>query len=40
MSHDLTEFIVFFAIKLFIVVIGVWLVGTSLRRWKTVRAAR
>src|SRR5262249_34124672 len=32
MSHDLTEFIVFFAIKLFLGAIGVWLVGTSLRR--------
>ena len=39
MSHDLTEFIVFFAIKLFLGAIGVWLVGTSLRRWETVRVA-
>jgi hypothetical protein len=39
MSHDLTEFIGFFAIKLFLVAIGVWLVGTSLRRGKTVRVA-
>ena len=40
MSHDLTEFIVFFAIKLFLVAIGVWLVGTSFRTGKTVRVAR
>ena len=39
MSHDLTEFIVFFAIKLFLVAIGVWLVATSLRRGKTIRVA-
>src|SRR5262249_16824301 len=39
MSHDLTEFIVFFAIKLFLVAIGVWLVATSLRRGKTIRGA-
>ena len=38
MSHDLTEFIVFFAIKLSLLAIGVWLVGTFLRG-KTVRVA-
>ena len=39
MSQDLTEFIVFFAIKLFLGAIGVWLVVSSLRRGKTVRVA-
>jgi hypothetical protein len=39
MSHDLTEFIMFFAIKLFLGAIGVWLVVSSLRRGKTVRVA-
>jgi hypothetical protein len=39
MSRDLTEFIVFFAIKLFLVAIGWWLVVSSLRRRKTVGAA-
>ena len=38
MSHDLTEFIVFFAIKLSLLTIGVWLVGPFLRG-KTVRVA-
>jgi hypothetical protein len=39
MSQNLTEFIVFFAIKLFFGAIGVWLVVSSLRRGKTVRVA-
>ena len=39
-SRDLTEFIVFFAIKLFLGAIGVWLVANSLRRGKTVRVAK
>jgi hypothetical protein len=39
MSRDLTEFIVFFAIKVFLGAIGVWLVVSSLRRGKTVRVA-
>ena len=39
LSQNLTEFIVFFAIKLFLVAIGVWLVVSSLRRGKTVRVA-
>jgi len=34
MSHNLTEFFVFFAIKLLLVAIGVWLVVSSLRRGK------
>jgi hypothetical protein len=34
MSHDLTEFIVFFAIKLLLVAIGVWLVVGSLTTGK------
>jgi hypothetical protein len=38
-SHDLTDFIVFFAIKLFLGAIGVWLVDTSLRKGITVRVA-
>ena len=38
-SQDLTEFIVFFAIKVFLGALGVWLVVSSLRRGKAVRAA-
>jgi hypothetical protein len=40
MSRNLTEFIVFFAIKVFLGAIGIWLVVDSLRRGKTVRVAK
>jgi hypothetical protein len=39
MSHDLKDFVVFFAIKLLLGAIGVWLIDTSLRKGKTVREA-